>query len=94
MTQPPFSVWTSRSVEGGSGRHRESAARLAVEQGRVQNSTGVVQGHILIGPNRADRPEPPPLMVPSLFLLEFIQRGLRLNARSIALTEFPGAGVS
>jgi hypothetical protein len=53
VTQPPFSVWTSRSVEGGSGRHRESAARLAVEQGRVQNSTGVVQGHILIGPNRA-----------------------------------------
>jgi len=53
VTQPPFSAWTSRSVEGGSGRHRESAARLAVEQGRVQNSTGVVQGYILIGPNRA-----------------------------------------
>ena len=33
-------------------------------------------------------------MVASLFLLEFIQRGLRLNARNIALTEFPGAGVS
>ena len=33
-------------------------------------------------------------VVLSRFLLEFIQRGLRLNARSTALTEFPAAGVS
>ena len=40
-------------VQGRTDRHGESAAHLAVEQGRVQNSPGVVQAHILVDENRA-----------------------------------------
>ena len=51
--KPPVLGVGELFVQGGADRHREAAAHLAVEQGRVQNLPGVVRGHILVDATRA-----------------------------------------